>query len=278
MGLKKLMDEDPSFRVQYNTETGQTIISGMGQLHLDIIVDRLKREFSVESTVGQPQVAYKETLTKSVISTGKYIQQSGGRGQYGHVVFEMAPQEVQGAGITFTDKLKGGAIPREYVPAIKNGVMLTSKSGVLAGYPVIDVVVTLVDGSYHDVDSSELAFQMASSMAFSDGLRKASCILLEPIMDLSVIVPEEFMGTIIGDLNSRRAKIVSLSQRANTRIIKCTVPLSEMFNYATIIRSLTQGRGTYTMEPSFYHETPSHITQKVMERNAGTSTLRFQAK
>ncbi len=273
MALKRLMDEDPSFRVKYNNETGQTIISGMGQLHLDIIVDRLLREFSVASAVGQPQVAYKETLTKKIISTGKFIQQSGGRGQYGHCVLEMIPQETPGTGITFTDKLKGGAIPREFVPAVKNGVMASAKSGILAGYPVVDVAVTLIDGSYHDVDSSELAFQMAGSIAFSDGLRQAACILMEPIMDMEVVVPEEFMGTIIGDLNSRRAKIASLGQRANVKVIRCHVPLSEIFNYATVIRSLTQGRATYSMEPSFYHEVPGHIAQKIMER--GTTTQRF---
>ncbi len=278
MALKKLTDEDPSFRVTYNHDTGQTIISGMGQLHLDILVDRLLREFSVDCSVGQPQVAYKETLTKKLISTGKFIQQSGGRGQYGHVVFEMQPQETPGAGITFEDKLKGGAIPREFVPSIRNGVMISAKSGILAGYPVVDVAVTLIDGSFHDVDSSELAFQMAASIAFTDGLRKASCKILEPIMDMEVIVPEEYMGAIIGDLNSRRAKIISLGQRLNTRLIRCNVPLSEIFNYATVIRSLTQGRATYTMEPSFYQEVPSHIAQKIIERSSGASTQRFGAK
>ena len=273
MAMKRLSDEDPSFRVKYNTETGQTIISGMGQLHLDIIVDRLLREFNVASTVSQPQVAYKETLTKKVISTGKFIQQSGGRGQYGHCVLEIKPQETQGAGVTFEDKLKGGAIPREFIPAVKNGVMASAKSGILAGYPVTDVAVTLIDGSYHDVDSSELAFQMAGSIAFSDGLRQASCILMEPIMDMEVVVPEEFMGTIIGDLNSRRAKIISLGQRANVRVIRCHVPLAEIFNYATVIRSNSQGRATYSMEPSFYHEVPGHIAQKITERS--TTTQRF---
>lgn len=273
MALKRLTDEDPSFRVKYNQETGQTIISGMGQLHLDIIVDRLLREFNVASSVGQPQVAYKETLTKKIISTGKFIQQSGGRGQYGHCVLEMKPQETSGAGITFDDKLKGGAIPREYVPAVKNGVFAASKTGVLAGYPVTDIAVTLIDGSFHEVDSSELAFQMAASIAFTDGLRQANCIIMEPIMDMEVIVPEEHMGSIIGDLNSRRAKIISLGQRANTRIIRCHVPLAEIFNYATIIRSLTQGRATYSMEPSFYQQVPSHIAQKIRERNV--STQRF---
>lgn len=274
MALRKLTDEDPSFRVNYNSEIGQTIISGMGQLHLEIIVDRLSREFGVVSSVGQPHVAYKETLTKKVISTGKFIQQSGGRGQYGHCVLEMLPQEVPGAGITFEDRLKGGAIPREYVPAVKNGIFASAKSGILAGYPVIDVAVTLIDGSFHEVDSSELAFQMAGSIAFSDGLRQAGCILLEPIMDMEVIVPEEFMGAIIGDLNSRRAKIISIGQRGNARLIRANVPLAEIFNYATAIRSLTQGRATYTMEPSFYQEAPSHIAQKIMERNTA-NVVRF---
>jgi elongation factor G len=273
MALKKLTDEDPSFRVKYNNETGQTIISGMGQLHLDIIVDRLLREFNVASSVGQPQVAYKETLTKKIISTGKFIQQSGGRGQYGHCVLEMVPQETPGTGITFDDKLKGGAIPREYVPAVRNGVLASAKTGILAGYPVTDVAVTLIDGSFHEVDSSELAFQMAGSIAFSDGLRQARCILMEPIMDMEVIVPEEFMGTIIGDLNSRRAKIISLGQRSNVRTIRCNVPLAEVFNYATAIRSLSQGRATYSMEPSFYHEVPSNIAQKIIEKS--TATQRF---
>ena len=273
MALRKLMDEDPSLKVKYNHETGQTIMSGMGQLHLDIIIDRLQREFSVLALVGQPQVAYKETLTKKIISTGKFVQQSGGRGQYGHCVLEMQPQETPGAGVTFEDKLKGGVIPREYIPAVRNGVMASAKSGILAGYPVTDVAVTLIDGSYHDVDSSELSFQMAGSIAFSDGMRKASSILLEPIMDMEVIVPEEFMGTIIGDLNSRRAKIVSLGQRANARIIRCTVPLAEIFNYATIIRSMTQGRASYSMEPSFYHEVPTHIAQKITEK--GVAVQRF---
>ena len=273
MALRKLMDEDPSLKVKYNHETGQTIMSGMGQLHLDIIIDRMQREFNVLALVGQPQVAYKETLTKKIISTGKFVQQSGGRGQYGHCVLEMQPQETPGAGVTFEDKLKGGVIPREYIPAVRNGVMASAKSGILAGYPVTDVAVTLIDGSYHDVDSSELSFQMAGSIAFSDGMRKASSILLEPIMDMEVIVPEEFMGTIIGDLNSRRAKIVSLGQRANARIIRCTVPLAEIFNYATIIRSMTQGRASYSMEPSFYHEVPSHIAQKITEK--GVAVQRF---
>ncbi|MDD5431943.1 MAG: elongation factor G [Candidatus Omnitrophica bacterium] len=264
MALHKLEDEDPSFRVTYNQETGQTLIAGMGQLHLEIIIDRILREFNVEAGVGAPQVAYRETLTKKVKSVGKFISQSGGRGQYGHCVLEMEPQEVPGTGITFEDKIKSGAIPREYIPAVKQGIMGAAKNGVIAGYPVTDVKVTLIDGSFHEVDSSELAFQMAGSLGFSDGLRHASPVLLEPIMDMEVVVPEEFMGQVIGDLSSRRAKIVSLAQRLNLRIIRANVPLAEVFNYATSVRSLTQGRASYTMEPSFYSEVPSHISEKIV--------------
>ncbi|MDD5045260.1 MAG: elongation factor G, partial [Candidatus Omnitrophica bacterium] len=266
LALHKMEEEDPSFRVAYNHETGQTIISGMGQLHLDVIIDRILREFNVEANVGQPQVAYRETLTKKITSTGKFIQQSGGRGQYGHVVVEMGPPDEPGKGIVFEDKIKGGAIPREFIPAVKKGIIDSAKSGVLGGYPVTDVIVTLVDGSFHEVDSSELAFQMAASLAFKDGLRKASPVLLEPIMDMEVTVPEEFMGTVVGDLNSRRAKIATMSQRKNLRIIKAFVPLSEIFNYATVLRSITQGRASYTMEPSFYQEVPLHIAGKIAVR------------
>jgi elongation factor G len=274
MALHKLEEEDPSFRVTYNQETGQTLIAGMGQLHLEIIIDRILREFNVEAGVGQPQVAYRETLTKKVRSVGKFISQSGGRGQYGHCVLEMEPQETPGAGITFEDKIKSGAIPREFIPAVKQGVMGSAKSGVLAGYPVNDVKVVLVDGSFHDVDSSELAFQMAGSIAFSDGLKKAGPILLEPIMDIEVVVPEEFMGQVIGDLSSRRAKILSLAQRLNLRTIRANIPLAEVFNYATILRSLTQGRASYTMEPSFYAEVPSHISEKIVSGFAATGSTR----
>jgi elongation factor G len=274
LALHKLEEEDPSFRVSYNQETGQTLIAGMGQLHLEIIIDRILREFNVEAQVGQPQVAYRETLTKKVRSVGKFISQSGGRGQYGHCVLEMEPQETPGAGITFEDKIKSGAIPREFIPAVKQGVMGSAKSGVLAGYPVNDVKVVLVDGSFHEVDSSELAFQMAGSLAFSDGLKKAGPILLEPIMDIEVIVPEEFMGQVIGDLSSRRAKIVSLAQRLNLRTIRANIPLAEVFNYATILRSLTQGRASYTMEPSFYTEVPSHISEKIVSGFAATGSTR----
>ena len=262
--LHKLEDEDPSFRVIYNQETGQTIIAGMGQLHLEIIIDRILREFNVEAQVGMPQVAYRETITKKVISTGKFVQQSGGHGQYGHTVIEMSPQEVPGTGVTFEDKIKSGAIPREFIPSVKKGIMGAAKSGALAGYPVTDVKVQLIDGSFHEVDSSELAFQMAAAIAFNDGLKKANPILLEPVMDMEIVVPEEYMGQVIGDLNSRRAKITSLAVRANVRVIRTYVPLAEIFNYATVSRSLTQGRASYTMEPSFYAEVPSHIAEKIV--------------
>ena len=274
LALHKLEDEDPSFRVTYNQETGQTLIAGMGQLHLEIIIDRILREFNVEAQVGQPQVAYRETLTKKVRSVGKFISQSGGRGQYGHCVIEMEPQETPGTGVTFEDKIKSGSIPREFIPAVKQGIFGAAKSGVLAGYPVTDVKVFLIDGSYHEVDSSELAFQMAGSLAFNDGLKKASPVLLEPIMDMEVVVPEEFMGQVIGDLSSRRAKIISLAQRLNLRTIRANIPLAEVFNYATIIRSLTQGRASYTMEPSFYTEVPAHIAEKIVTGFAATGTTR----
>ncbi|MDP3789543.1 MAG: elongation factor G, partial [Candidatus Omnitrophota bacterium] len=227
----------------------QTIISGMGQLHLEIIVDRILREFNVEAQVGSPQVAYRETLTKKVISTGKLIQQSGGRGQYGHVVLEMQPQETPGTGVTFEDKIKSGAIPREFISSVKQGVFGAAKSGCLAGYPVTDVKTILIDGSFHEVDSSEMAFQMAAGIAFNDGLRKANPVLLEPIMDIEAVTPEEYLGQIIGDLNSRRAKISAINPRGNARAIRAYVPLAEVFNYATVLRSLTQGRASYTMEP-----------------------------
>lgn len=213
-------------------------------------------------------------MTKKVRSVGKFISQSGGRGQYGHCVLEMEPQEAPGTGITFEDKIKSGAIPREYIPAVKQGILSSAKNGVLAGYPVTDVKCILVDGSFHEVDSSELAFKMAGSLAFSDGLKKAGAILLEPIMDIEVVVPEEFMGQVIGDLSSRRAKILSLAQRLNLRTVRANIPLAEVFNYATILRSLTQGRASYTMEPSFYTEVPSHISEKIIAGFASSGSTR----
>lgn len=264
MALNKLEEEDPSFRVKYNKETGQTIISGMGELHLEIIVDRLLREFKVGANVGRPHVAYKETITIPTRSVGKFIQQTGGHGQYGHVVFEMKPGQ-KGTGVIFVDKIVGGAIPREFIKPTREGVEMGSKNGALAGYPVTDVEVTLVDGSYHDVDSSELAFKMAGSIAFTDGLKQAKPILLEPIMNTEVVTPEENLGDVIGDLNSRRAKIEAINQRGNVKAIRGFVPLSEAFGYATSLRGLTQGRATYTMEPSFYQEVPKHIAEKIIE-------------
>ncbi|MGE5279696.1 MAG: elongation factor G [Deltaproteobacteria bacterium] len=264
LALRKLQDEDPSFKVSYNSETAQTIISGMGQLHLEIAVDRILREFNVEAKVGRPQVAYRESIRKKLNVTGKFIQQSGGRGQYGHVVVIMEPQEVPGTGITFEDTLKGGVIPREFLSSVKEGIVMAAKSGVLGSYPVTDVAVTLVDGSYHEVDSSEIAFKMAASMAFTEGLRKGDSYLLEPIMDMEIVVPEEFMGTVIGDFNSRRGKLVAMGQRGNVRVLRGHVPLAEVFDYANIVRSLTQGRASFTMEPFCYAEVPRDIANKVL--------------
>ena len=263
-GLHKLVEEDPSFKVSYNDETGETIISGMGELHLEVMVDRLLREFNVGANVGKPQVAYKETIIKSVRCEGKFIQQTGGRGQYGHVVIEMSPAQ-QGEGIIFESKIIGGTIPREYIPSVKKGTEAAAKSGALLNYPVTDVEIKLVDGSFHEVDSSELAFKMAASMAFNEGLKKGISILLEPIMAFEVVTPEEYLGDVIGDLNSRRAKIKSIDQKGNAKLVRGTVPLAEVCGYATSIRSLTQGRASYTMEPSCYQEVPKNITEKIMD-------------
>ena len=264
LALKRLEEEDPSFRVSYNTETAQTIIAGMGELHLEVLVDRMKREFKVGTKVGPPQVAYKEAITKRTEAVGKFIQQSGGRGQYGHVVLDLEPSD-RGAGVQFVSRIVGGAIPREYIPAVKQGVLEAAKGGVLAGYPVIDVVVTLVDGSYHQVDSSEIAFKLAGSIGFKEGVRQAGPVLLEPIMKLEVIVPEDYLGEVIGDLNSRRCRIDEVAQRANVKVIRGAVPLAEMFGYATVVRSLTQGRGSYTMEPLVYSQVPQQIAEKILK-------------
>jgi len=261
--LKKMQEEDPSFKVRYNQETAQTLISGMGELHLDVVVTRIMREFDVKTTVGKPHVAYKETATRKVTSTGKFIQQSGGRGQYGHVEIEVAPAG-KGEGIVFENKIKGGQIPKEYIPSVKKGIDGGAKSGVLAGFPVVDIKVTLYDGSFHDVDSSDIAFEMAGSIALQQALKKGSCVLMEPIMDMEVTTPEEYLGDVLGDLNSRRAKIESIDQKGTAKVIRVLVPLSEMFGYATVVRSLSQGRATYTMEPSFYQEVPKHIAEKLI--------------
>jgi len=266
--LSKLALEDPSFKVSIDEETGQTIIAGMGELHLEIIVDRLKREFKVGANVGKPQVAYKETIKSSIKSEGKYVRQSGGRGQYGHVWLEIEPLE-RGKGFEFVNKIVGGVIPKEYIPAVEKGIKEAMDGGILIGYPVVDVKVTLFDGSYHEVDSSEMAFKVAGSMAFKDGAVKAQVVLLEPIMSVEVVTPEEYMGDVIGDLSSRRGKILSLLKRGNTQAIKANVALSEMFGYATDLRSNTQGRATYTMQFSHYEEVPKNITDEIISKIRG---------
>ncbi len=266
--LAKLSDEDPTFRVATDEETGQTLISGMGELHLEIIVDRLLREFKVGARVGRPQVAYKETITRPVKTEGKFIRQSGGKGQYGHVVIEVEPNE-KGAGFEFENKIVGGVIPREFIPAVKLGVEDALKNGVLAGYPVVDVKVRLVDGSYHEVDSSEMAFRIAGSIATKDALKKANPILLEPIMEVEVVVPEEYLGDVIGDLNSRRGKVAGILPRKDAQVVEAFVPLSEMFGYATALRSLTQGRAVYTMQFDHYDVLPENIAQQIIEKISG---------
>lgn len=268
ISLSKLAQEDPSFKVSYNEETGQTIISGMGELHLEIIVDRLLREFKVGANVGKPQVAYRETIRKKTKAEGKYIRQSGGRGQYGHVYIEIEPLE-PGKNFEFVNKIVGGTIPREYIPAVEKGIKEALENGVLAGYPVVDVKVTLFDGSYHEVDSSEMAFKIAGSMAFKSAAGKAVPVLLEPIMNIEVVTPDEYMGDVIGDLNSRRGKIHTMTQRAKSQIISAEVPLSSMFGYATDLRSKTQGRATYTMQFSHYAEIPKTISEDIIAKVRG---------
>ena len=263
LGLAKLAEEDPTFRTYTDEETGQTIIAGMGELHLEIIVDRLLREFKVEANVGKPQVAYKETVRKMADVDHKYARQSGGKGQYGHVKIRLEPNE-SGKGYEFRNAIVGGAIPKEYIPAVDAGIKGAMASGVLAGYPVVDCIVTLYDGSYHEVDSSEMAFKIAGSMAFKEAMRKADPVILEPIMKVCVIVPEEYMGDVIGDLNSRRGQIRGFEDRPGAKQIDAFVPLSEMFGYATDLRSKTQGRGQYTMEPSHYIELPKNISEKLV--------------
>jgi len=265
VALGKLAQEDPSFRVRTDEESGQTIISGMGELHLEIIIDRLKREFSVEANVGKPQVAYRETLNGSVEQEHKYAKQSGGRGQYGHVYIRVEPQE-RGKGFEFVDAIKGGVVPREYIPAVQKGVVEAMESGIVAGYPVIDVKVTLYDGSYHDVDSSEHAFRAAAIMAFREASAKAKPVLLEPIMRVEVVTPEEYMGGITGDLNSRRGMISEMEDVPSGKIVRAEVPLSEMFGYATSLRSASQGRATYSMEFSQYLPAPSSVTEVMMKK------------
>jgi len=267
IALSKLAEEDPTFKTYTDEETGQTIIAGMGELHLEIIVDRLLREFKVEANVGKPQVAYKETIRKSVKIEHKYARQSGGKGQYGHVFLELEPLE-RGKGYEFVNKIVGGVIPKEYIPAVDAGVQGAMQTGVLAGYNVVDVRVTLYDGSYHEVDSSEMAFKIAASIAFKEGCKKADPVLLEPIMKVTVNVPEEYMGDVMGDLNSRRGQIQGMEARAGAQEITAFVPLAEMFGYATDLRSRTQGRGQYTMEPSHYEEVPKQIQESIISARA----------
>jgi elongation factor G len=261
--LAKLAQEDPSFRVSFNEETGQTIISGMGELHLEIIVDRLLREFKVSANVGRPQVAYKETIRGSAKSEGKFVRQTGGRGQYGHVIIQVEPSEA-GKGFEFENKIVGGAVPREYIPAIEKGIREASDRGILAGYPVVDVKAVLIDGSYHEVDSSEMAFKIAGSMAFKEAAKNARPILLEPIMSIEIVTPEEYMGDVIGDLNARRGRVHNIERRGNVQVIKSQAPLAEMFGYATSLRSKTQGRATYTMQFSHYDEVPKGVSEGII--------------
>jgi elongation factor G len=268
IALGKLAQEDPSFKVSYDEEAGQTIIAGMGELHLDIIIDRLLREFKIGANVGKPQVAYRETIRKTAKAEGKFVRQSGGRGQYGHVWLEVEPLEAGGK-FEFVNRIVGGTIPREYISSVERGVLEALDNGVLAGYPVVDVIVTLYDGSYHEVDSSEMAFKVAGSMAFKNAMKLSGPVLLEPIMSIEVVTPEEYMGDVMGDLNSRRGKIQTMTQRASVQVISAFVPLSSMFGYATDMRSKTQGRATYTMQFSHYSELPKSISEEIVTKVKG---------
>jgi elongation factor G len=267
VALSKLAQEDPSFRVHTDEESGQVIISGMGELHLEIIVDRMKREFNVGANIGAPQVAYRETIRNSVEQEGKFVRQSGGRGQYGHVWLRIEPLEA-GAGYEFVNEIVGGVVPKEYIPAVDKGVQEQLKSGVLAGYPMLDVKVSIFDGSYHDVDSSEIAFKIAGSMCFREGARKADPILLEPIMKVEIATPEEYMGDVVGDINRRRGIIQGMEDTPSGKTVSCEVPLSEMFGYATDLRSATQGRATYSMQFEKYNETPAHVAEAIIKKSS----------
>ncbi|KGX89362.1 elongation factor G [Pontibacillus marinus] len=268
VALAKLAEEDPTFKTETNVETGQTIISGMGELHLDVIVDRLKREFKVEANIGSPQVAYRETFRGSAQVEGKFVRQSGGRGQYGHVWVEFEPND-EGAGFEFVDKVVGGVIPREYINSVQQGIEEAMENGVVAGYPLIDIKATLFDGSYHDVDSSEMAYKVAASMALKDAKNKCKPVLLEPMMKVEIVIPEEYMGDIMGDVTARRGRVDGMDTRGSAQLVKAFVPLSEMFGYATSLRSNTQGRGTYTMHFSHYDEVPKSISDEIVKKNAG---------
>jgi elongation factor G len=265
MALQRLAKEDPSFRVSTDEESGQTIISGMGELHLEIIVDRMKREFKVEANVGKPQVAYRETIRGKVESEGKHVKQSGGRGQYGHVWLKLEPNET-GKGVEFVNGITGGSVPREFIPAVEKGVVEACSTGVIAGYPVVDVKVTLFDGSYHDVDSDEISFRMAAIFGFKDGFRRAKPIILEPIMKVEVVTPEDYMGDVIGDLNRRRGQIMGMDDTPAGKTVTAEVPLSEMFGYATTVRSMSQGRATFTMEFGKYMEVPANIAETIIKK------------
>jgi len=269
VGLQKLAAEDPSFRIHTDEESGQTIISGMGELHLEIICDRLKREFKVESNIGKPEVAYREAITRKVDCEYKYAKQSGGRGQYGHVVMELEPQE-RGTGFVFDNDIVGGVIPKEFIPAIEKGVREAMGRGVLAGYPVVDMLCRLTDGSYHEVDSSAQAFEVAASLCFQDGAKRAGLTLLEPIMKIEVVVPEQYMGDVIGDLNSRRGRILGMSQRGNAQVIEAEIPLATMFGYVTDLRSMTQGRGTSTMQFANYSPVPPAVQEEIIAKVKGS--------
>lgn len=268
IALAKLAEEDPTFKTETNDETGQTIIHGMGELHLDIIVDRLKREFKVDAQVGAPQVAYRETFRASANAEGKFVRQSGGRGQFGHVWIKFEPNE-EGAGFEFVNNIVGGVVPREYIPAVQAGIEESLENGVLAGYPLVDVKATLYDGSYHDVDSNETAFKVAASMALKEAKNKCQPVLLEPMMKVEVVVPEEYMGDIMGDVTSRRGRVEGMGSRGNASVVNAFVPLSEMFGYATALRSNTQGRGTFTMYFDHYEEVPKSISEEIIKKNSG---------
>jgi elongation factor G len=268
--LQKLLEEDPTFRVRFDEETGQTVISGMGELHLEVIVDRMKREYKVEANIGRPQVSYRETITRPTKAEGRFVRQTGGRGQYGHCVLTIEPV-APGVGFSFEDKTVGGSIPREYISSVRRGVESALQSGQRAGYPVVDVYVAVVDGSYHEVDSNEMAFETAGSMGMRDGLQKGDSILLEPIMKLEVTTPEDHFGDILGDLSSRRGLVQGSEMRANTRVIDALVPLAETFGYSTDIRSMTQGRATYSMEFDHYERVPANVAEEISKKNKGAT-------
>ncbi len=268
LSLNKLAQEDPSFRINHDEETAQTIISGMGELHLEIIIDRLLREFKVSANVGKPQVAYRETIKASAKGEGRYIRQTGGRGQYGHVLLDVEPLP-RGRGHEFESKIVGGVVPKEYIPAVKRGVEEALVSGTLAGYPVTDIRATFCHGSYHEVDSSEIAFKVAASMAVKDAVNKAQAMILEPIMNLEVVTPEEYIGDVIGDLNSKRGRIQSVNKRGHVQVVSATIPLSSMFGYATDLRSKTQGRASFTMQFSHYEEVPQNVSEEIIKKVRG---------